>query len=886
MGMDNVDSFKERETKMPDEKSNLKTVYRALSLNGYTGGGAPSAVDIKNGRIIRIRPFHYDLNCTKKELNLWKLQRNGKTFEPLMKSLPCPYSLAYKKRAYSPNRIKYPLKRVDWNPDGERHPENRGKSKYTRISWDEAAGIIARELKRVHEKYGPYAVLAQADGHGENKIINAAHGCQILLHDTLGGFTQQQRNPDSWEGWYWGSKHVWGNGWVGMMAPQTNVVKDVTENSELLLFWSCDPETTTWGLAGQSTTRLSYFWSEVGIKQVYICPDLNYGAAIHADKWIPVLPNTDAALQLAIIYTWIVEDIYDKEYVKTHTVGFDKLKDYVSGKEDGVPKTPAWASPKCGIPEWTIKALAREFATRTTSIVHVCGGSMIRGAYSHEPARLECILLGMRGLGKPGVHQVVAMTSIRDTMPKSAHVSLSAFTPTKPGDRILRPHSSAHTRASKQYLPKTLIQEAILNPPITFSGSGACAAAVEDQFIKYTYPIPREEGGSEVHMIWTDAPCRTTCWNAGNRTIEAFRSPKIECIVAQHPWLENDCLLADIILPVKTTFEVEDIVSNSMHGIDIPSIMLQKQAIEPIGESKSDYEIVLEIARKLGKYDEITQGKSIDEWIKYCFNTMGLQELINWEDFSLTGYYLFPTPLDWEKYPAGMIKFYQNPENHPLPTPSGKLEFYSERLATYFPDDKERPPLPHWIERGDTHDERLSGERARKYPLLIVSNHPRWRMHAQCDDISWTREIPTCKVKGWDGYLYEPLWINPEDAEKRGIKSGDVVKIHNERGAVLGGAYVTERIIPGTVSQDHGARCDWIIPGELDRGGANNLISPAGLVSKHCGGEVTSGFLVEVEKVPLARMEEWKRQYPGAFEKEYDPGSGLGFNAWVEGGMK
>jgi len=886
LGMDNVDSFKERETKMPDEKSNLKTVYRALSLNGYTGGGAPSAVDIKNGRIIRIRPFHYDLNCTKKELNLWKLQRNGKTFEPLMKSLPCPYSLAYKKRAYSPNRIKYPLKRVDWNPDGERHPENRGKSKYTRISWDEAAGIIARELKRVHEKYGPYAVLAQADGHGENKIIHAAHGCQILLHDTLGGFTQQQRNPDSWEGWYWGSKHVWGNGWVGMMAPQTNVVKDVTENSELLLFWSCDPETTTWGLAGQSTTRLSYFWSEVGIKQVYICPDLNYGAAIHADKWIPVLPNTDAALQLAIIYTWIVEDIYDKEYVKTHTVGFDKLKDYVSGKEDGVPKTPAWASPKCGIPEWTIKALAREFATRTTSIVHVCGGSMIRGAYSHEPARLECILLGMRGLGKPGVHQVVAMTSIRDTMPKSAHVSLSAFTPTKPGDRILRPHSSAHTRASKQYLPKTLIQEAILNPPITFSGSGACAAAVEDQFIKYTYPIPREEGGSEVHMIWTDAPCRTTCWNAGNRTIEAFRSPKIECIVAQHPWLENDCLLADIILPVKTTFEVEDIVSNSMHGIDIPSIMLQKQAIEPIGESKSDYEIVLEIARKLGKYDEITQGKSIDEWIKYCFNTMGLQELINWEDFSLTGYYLFPTPLDWEKYPAGMIKFYQNPENHPLPTPSGKLEFYSERLATYFPDDKERPPLPHWIERGDTHDERLSGERARKYPLLIVSNHPRWRMHAQCDDISWTREIPTCKVKGWDGYLYEPLWINPEDAEKRGIKSGDVVKIHNERGAVLGGAYVTERIIPGTVSQDHGARCDWIIPGELDRGGANNLISPAGLVSKHCGGEVTSGFLVEVEKVPLARMEEWKRQYPGAFEKEYDPGSGLGFNAWVEGGMK
>ncbi len=232
-----------------------------------------------------------------------------------------------------------------------------------------------------------------------------------------------------------------------------------------------------------------------------------------------------------------------------------------------------------------------------------------------------------------------------------------------------------------------------------------------------------------------------------------------------------------------------------------------------------------------------------------------------------------------------MLKFYKDPENNPLPTPSGKLEFYSERLAKYFPDDKERPPLPHWIEKGETHDERPSGERARKYPLLIVSNHPRWRMHAQCDDISWTREIPTCKVKGWDGYMYEPIWINPKDAEKRGIKSGDIVKIYNERGAVLGGAYVTERIMPGAVSQDHGARCDWIIPGELDRGGANNLISPAGLVSKNCGGQVTSGFLVEVEKVTMAQMEEWKRQYPEAFEKEYDPASGLHFNAWVEGGM-
>jgi anaerobic selenocysteine-containing dehydrogenase len=143
------------------------------------------------------------------------------------------------------------------------------------------------------------------------------------------------------------------------MFPAANIVKDTTEHADMVLFWGCDPETTPWGFTGQFASRLCYFWSEVGIKQVYICPDLNYGAAVHADKWIPVLPNTDAALQLAIIYMWVTEGTYDKEYVKTHAVGMDKVEAYVLGEEDGIPKTPEWASPKCGVPEWTIKALAR-----------------------------------------------------------------------------------------------------------------------------------------------------------------------------------------------------------------------------------------------------------------------------------------------------------------------------------------------------------------------------------------------------------------------------------------------------------------------------------------------------------------------------------------------
>jgi trimethylamine-N-oxide reductase (cytochrome c) len=570
---------------------------------------------------------------------------------------------------------------------------------------------------------------------------------------------------------------------------------------------------------------------------------------------------------------WITEGTYDKEYVRTHTIGFDKFADYVMGKEDGTPKTPGWASPKCGVPVWTIKALARFWASKTTSIIHSFGGSYIRGPYSSEPARLEVILLGMQGLGKPGVCQ----HSWWQGYPRAA---------VRPDEKPARQGSMYGVwPPPKQFIPKTLIHTAILSDqPLSWYGSSMIWAPTDDQFKKYTYPIPKEEGGSEIHMIWSDTPCRTTCWNGGNQTIEAFRSPKIECIVAQHQWLENDCLLADIILPVNTKLEEEDF------GIDRDSqyysIFLEENRIEPVGESKTDYEIVCEVAKKLGLYKEYTQGKTVKEWIRYGFENSGVRELIDWEKLNEKKYYVIPTAPDWEKDPPCLIHFYTDPDANPLKTPSGKLEFYSERLAQKFADDPERPPVPHWIEKSDMHNERLSGERARTYPLLLMSNHGRWRLHSQCDDISWTREAPTCKVRGFDGYYYEPVWLNPEEAARRDIHNGDIVRVFNERGSVLGGAYVTERLRTQVAYMDHGARCDWIIPGVLDRGGAINLISPPDITSKNCPGQATSGYLVEVERVTAAQMEDWRKQYPEAFSRDYDPACGLCFNAWVEGGME
>ncbi len=860
-----------------------KTLIKGTGFSAVGNGTHVAAVDVRDGKIVRIRPLHYDWKYKPEDYKPWKIEARGKVFEPTSKSLLAPFGLGYKKRIYSPNRILYPLRRVDWDPDGERNPQNRGISKYVRISWDEALDILVKELKRVREKHGPEAVLAQCDGHGETKIVQGTHGPHAMLLELLGGFTLQVRNPDSWEGWYWGAKHVWGLEPVGLQQGyNTNVFPDIMKNSGLLLFWGCDPETTNWGFGAVMSSRICYHFTELGIKQVYICPDLNYGAAVHADKWIPIRPNTDAALQLAIAYFWLTHGTYDKKYIETHTHGYKEFFDYVLGKEDGIAKTPAWAAAITGVPSRVIKALARLWASTPTSICHCLGGPFIRGAYSHEPARLEVLLLAMQGLGKPGVNQVCFISGAflcecttgkecRSPMPQAAQVPFLG--PAYTGYNLFLP-------IPKQIIPKTMVHDAILKGHFEIHGSAHQMYPLDDQFKKYTYPA---EGCSPIHMIWSDTPCLMTCWNDSNQNAVAYQHPSIEFFVAQHQWMENDCLFADVILPVSTKFEEDDIGTDTI-SYNADTIFLEEKCIEPRGEAKTDYEIACLVAERLGVLEEFTKGRSVQDWIKYGYEESGVADLISWEEFKEKKYFVAPTDPDWEKHPAGMYEFYKDPEKYPMPTPTGKLEFEATGLKKHFPDDEERPPVPHWIPYGKSHQESLLLPRAKKYSLLCMSNHPRWRVHAQLDDVNWFHEIPTCKVKGPDGYLYEPIWIHPTDAEKRGIKNGDVVKIFNERGGVLLGARVTERVMPGVVYVDHGARYDPLIPGELDRGGAINTITPHNITSPNAAGMVTNGFLVEVE---LVNLEELRRKYTEAFNRPYDRASGLKFERVLrDGGEK
>ena len=901
---------------IPDETNII-----SYSLMGPESGG-PCFVDSNDGKITRIRPYHYDKEYTDQHCNPWTIQARGQTFTPPDRVTITPLGLGYKARVYSPNRVRYPMKRVDWDPKGERNPQNRGKSGYVRISWDEAAQLCADELVRMRDTYGPEAVLCQSDMHGEGKRVAPSHGCPNRLLALMGGYTLQMRNMDSWEGWYWGAKHVWGCEPVGEMAPTANLYPDIAQHCDSLLFWGCDPETTPLGVVSHIPSRLCYWFTDLGIKSIYVCPDLNYGAAVHADKWIPILPNTDAALQLAIAYIWITEGTFDKEYIDKHSYGFDKFAAYVLGEEDGEPKTPEWATHKCGVSEWTIKALARDWAKKTVSILHGNGGCFIRGPYATEPARLEVMLLGMRGLGKPGVHQAKMiewnMWAVDFPVPYQGEFAprvpqicdcLRAVDGDLPDDMNMERYSlSPYQRekapelielfkklpAPQQFIPRCMVHRAITEGHAEWYGMHCFSSSQQPdknnfrqptnkyQFDKIVYPRP---GLSTVRMMWTDAPCNLTCWNNGNLFAEAYRHPSIETIVAQHPWLENDCYFADLILPVSTKHEMNDIGNDLSSGV-YQSVYLERPCCEPVGESLTDFDVCVKVCEKLGpEYVRAYTGNGLTEKerVRFFYAASGCEDYMSWEEFKERKIFVVPCKKDAQEIPAGLYNFYKDPEGNPLTTPTGLLEYSSTDIEKHMPDDMERPPVPHWVERGPAHDERLSSERTRKYPLLCLSNHSRWRMHAQCDDIIWNREVASMKIRGKDGYQYEPAWLNPEEAASRGIEHGDIVKVFNERGIVLCAANVTERLITQTVSIDHGARYDPIIPGWLDRGGCINCITPTNMTGTNSTGMAVSGFLVEVQKVTDEEMAGWMRDYPEAFARKVDYDAGVCLDGWLIG---
>jgi len=486
-----------------------------------------------------------------------------------------------------------------------------------------------------------------------------------------------------------------------------------------------------------------------------------------------------------------------------------------------------------------------------------------RQAYGTEWARLMVLLQAMQGLGKPGVS--IWGTTMGAPYNADFHFpGYAAF-----GPNFLNGFAKKKVENPvKQRVYRLLAPEAILNPPIKWRGETFSGQSLEQQFTLFEYPAP---GCPEVRMFYRYGGSFMGTMTATNRWVRMYQSPKLEFVVNQDCWWCTETGLADIILPACTGFERNDIGEwantggYTHHGSNACNhrvVVYQQKCIEPLWESRSDYRIFADLAARLGVRDEYTEGNSEEDWIEKVFNFSDLHNYISFEEFREKGYFIVPMPADYRPTP-GLRWFAEGrdcdtPDHfnrkrntdkaRELGTYSGKVEFVSQSLLKNLPDDEERPPLPRYIPSWEGYDSPLAG----KYPLQLITPHPRYSFHTQYDiNTSWLGEVPGHRIwKG--GYSWRPARINPSDAAPRGITGGDIVRIWNDRGAVLCIAEVTERIRPGVVHAYYGSgKYDPIEPGKpasTDRGGCVSILTPERVLSKNAPGMAPNSCLVEIER--------------------------------------
>ena len=837
----------------------------------HTNGG-PMFVYVKDGKVVRVTPIEF----TDEDAPSWTITARGKRFKPPRKTSLAPHSMCHKSTLYSPDRLLYPMKRVDFDPDGERNCQNRGVSGYERISWDEALDIVANEIKRVKREHGQGAIMGTHGSHHTWGNIGYYISAAFKFFNGI-SHTKVVHNPDSWEGWYWGAMHHYGYSMRLGQVETYNCVEDLMKEAEMVVFWSADPETTSGSYAAFEGTARRLWLNELGIEVVHIDPYYNNTANLIGGKWIAPRPATDAAMAIAIAHVWLTEGTYDKKFVEQRTVGFDAWADYVLGKEDGVPKTPEWQEAETGVPARDVRALARQWARKKTYLGAGGWGNghggACRSATGIQWARTMACLMGMQGMGRPGVNyghlQWGTPIDIRFYFPGYADGGLSGDVEST-GIAISlyqRMPQLPSLNPSSQKVPRLQIPEAILEGKA--EGYPWDGKTVEGQFRKFSYPAP---GHSPVKMMYKIGGASIGTMNDSNRYVRAYRTDKLEFVVNQSIWFEGEAKFADIILPACTQMERWDISEfggtggYALHGqtqMNHRVILLQHKCIEPLGESKSDFQIFLDLSKRLGLSAYFSEGQTELDWVKRMFDASDLPKHISWKKFLKKGYYVVPALDEHERDPVGLRWFYEGrkkdvPEPHPLPgdysqgyleglqTQTGKFEFECNSLKRFDPDDPERPPIVRYLRSWEGPGTELYD----RYPLQLISPHSRFSYHTLSDGKkSAVNDIKDHRVL-IDGYHYWIIRLNPADAAKRGIKHHDLVKVFNDRGAVICAAHVTHRLPKGTVhSYESSAVYDPVgEPGHSpDRGGCINQLTPKRSLAKKVTGTAANSCLVEVE---------------------------------------
>lgn len=837
--------------------------------------GGPLFVFVRDGRIVRTTP----IDLTDDDGESWSIQARGREFRPLRQSTVNVHALATKSVVYSDRRQLYPMKRVDFDPHGERNPQNRGKSGYVRISWDEALDIVSGEISRQKTTYGPGSIAVLHGAHHQMGNIGYWLSALIRFSNIIGG-SMQMFSPISWEGWYWGAQHHFGNSLRLGLPASYGTLEDCMQECELIVFWSSDPEATS-GLYGGGEGSQRRLWAkDLGIQFVHIDPHYNSTAQMLGGKWLPVRPTTDSALAHAIMHVWITEGLYDKDFVARCTTGFDEWKDYILGLSDGIPKTPAWQEEETGIPPKDVVSLARLWGTKKTYLsaggLGTGFGGACRAATGQQWARNMILLMTMQGWGKPGVNfgnlQCGVPLDLLPYFPGYAEGGISGDMTKNAGfinNYVRMPHVVTMSSASHR-IPRERTAEAVTQ------GKASCfvwdGSSIEGQFAEQTFP---GAGLSRPHMIYQYGASSFGTTMDSSRLIAMYRDPSVDLVVSQSIWREGEARFADVILPACTVIERPDIsevcgcagfAHHNQNQINHRMVVMQHKCIEPLGESKSDYRIFADILTRLGFGAMFTEGCDELDWCKRVFDSSDLPNYISWADFLKKGYVVLPPQSPETRDPVNMRWFYEGrnkdvPEPHPLPsdykehflkglqTQSGKIEFLPNSLKRGDPDNPERPVLNRYVPAWEG---RSSGNQAKAYPLQLVTSHPRYSFHTHVDG----KNSPINRIEDHrviiDGHAYWVVRMNSEDAHERGLAQHDLVKLFNDRAGVICAVDVSPLVARGSIkSFESSAEFDFVEGADgkiLDRGGCLNLLTPSRTQATGTSSIAPNSCLVQAEK--------------------------------------
>lgn len=696
-------------------------------------------------------------------------------------------------------RVRRPAIRKSWL-QGRPGEVPRGRDVFVEVSWEHALDLIAQELSRVWTDFGNQSIFAGSYGWSSAGRFHHAQSQLKRFLNSIGGFVRSEGNYSY-------------NAALGLMphivGPFRTQVAEATrwsviaDHADLVVMFGGmalrNTQVSDGGLAKHRMADNLQACADAGVHFVNVSPLRSDAEEALGATWMQACPGTDTALMMGLAHTLIEEGLHDDVFLDTYAVGFEKVRAYLTGAQDGQPKDAAWAAALTGVGAADIRDLARRMASGRTMISVAAG--VQRADYGEQPMWMAVTLAAMLGqIGLPGGGYTVGYG-----------VNGNVGNTERPFRWGTLPQG---VNPVQDFIPVAMISEMLLNPGGSYRYQGE----------ERTFPDAR--------LVW---------WAGGNpfhhhqdlnRLRRAFQAPET-VIVNEINWTAT-ARHADIVLPVAAAQERTDFGAGKSDNALVPMPKL----VEPCGDAREEYDIYSALSALLGTQDAFTEGKTGDDWIREIWQVTrtraraGGYDLPDWDRFISGDVIHLPDPSPNQVF---LAEFRADPVAHALPTPSGRIELYSEVIAQFnLPDCKGHAT---WFPPRDR-----SADAQGDFPLALLSGQPKTRLHSQLDNGAYSLHH---KIAG-----REPVLIHPDDAEARGIDDGDVVELLNARGRCLAGARVTDEIQKGCVFLWTGAWYDpeFDAPQARDRHGNPNVLTHDVRTSSLTQSPAAHSAMVEVQR--------------------------------------